>query len=103
MLFQKIFEMGLQKHFNSTNKINDLVNFHYKNSLKSRIIRLLYFLKGKNGNNLYNMIIIQHLIIRQIAFSENHMQNIINLCTPLGIHEKEINKIRIRVAQIRLG
>ena len=103
MLFQIIFEMGLQKHFNSTKKITDLVNFHYKNSLKSRIMRLLYYLKGKNGNNLYNMIIIQHLIIRQVAFSENHLQNIINLCTPLGIDEKEIDKIRIRVAQIRLG
>ena len=103
MLFQIIFEMGLQKHFNSSKKINDLVNFYYKNSLKSRIMRLLYFLKGKNGNKLYNMIVIQHLIIRQIALSENHIHNVIKLCVALKIDEKEINKIRIRVAQIRLG
>ena len=103
MLFQIIFEMGLQEHFNSSKKINDLVNYYYKYSLKSRIMRLLYFLKGKNGNKLYNLIIIQHLIIRQVALSENHIQNIVNLCIPLKIKEKEINRIRIRVAQIRLG
>lgn len=103
MLFQVIFELGLQKHFNSSKKINDLVNYYYKNSLKSRIMRLLYFFKGKNGNKLFDMIIIQHLIIRQVALSENHIQSIFNLCIKLGIDEKQINRIRIRVAQIRLG
>jgi len=60
--FSRIFELGLQKHYNNKLSLPDLVNFVYGNSLRTHIMKLLYFLKGINGFNLYNMILAQYFI-----------------------------------------
>jgi hypothetical protein len=100
--FSLIFELGLQKHYNNKLPLPDLVKFVYGNSFKTNIMKLLYFLKGINGFNLYNMIIAQYFIFECTAGLRDNSKDLKKIMYKFNHHKSNLDTFRIDIATKRI-
>lgn len=101
-LFYKTFEKGLRVHFNTKKSLGEIVNQEYRDSLKSKITRKLYSLKGKDGDKIYNLILAQFYIYELYNNHRDSYEDLTLVAKLLGIKSSDVSHIRKRVAQMRL-
>ena len=100
--FSLMFELGLQKHYNNKLSLPDLVKFVYGNSFKTNIMKLLYFLKGINGFNLYNMILAQYFIFESTLGLRNNSKDLKKIMYKFNQHKSNLDSFRIDIATKRI-
>ena len=102
IMFHRIFQEGLQNHYNSKLKLPELVNSVFMYSFRARLMKLLYFLKGVNGFELYNLIIAQYYLFEKIIKFEWNEKEFKKIVKKLNLKGNCIDEFRIEIANKRL-
>ena len=97
-MFKEIFQLGLRCHFNSKLDLPDLVKYVYGTSIRTNILKLLYFLKGVNGFNLYNMILAQYFIFERTMVLRDNSDDLMKIMSKLGYDKLNFDGFRIYIA-----
>lgn len=99
--FYQVFQMGLQSHFNNKLNLPDLVKYVYGSSIKTNILKLLYFFKGVNGFNLYNLILAQYFIFECTAGFRDNSKDLKKIMHKFNHHKSNLDSFRIDIATKR--
>ena len=97
-MFKEIFQLGLRCHFNSKLDLPDLVKYVYGTSIRTNILKLLYFLKGVNGFNLYNMILAQYFIFERTMVLSDNSDDLMKIMSKFGYDKLNFDGFRIYIA-----
>lgn len=101
-MFYKVFQEGLQNHYNSEMNLSQLVNWVYRDSFRAMAMKLLYSVKGVNGFEMYNLILVQYYLLEKMIRIDWDEKEFKKTVKKLNLKGVSIDELRIEIANKRL-